>query len=321
MLLDTAHNVGLWWEVMDLRLVKTFVVAYEQQSFSKAATRLNATQPGVSNQIAMLEEELKTPLFDRKGRGVCPTHAGSRFYNLACKILRDIKSAEHEIRALSGVVTGKVGVGIPPTLGRAVLAPTLAGFVAAYPDVDVRVFEAYSDTLLSLVENGELDFALVAQIPDHPAVEYQRIYRDRFVLASGLKHGGIPPRRAVRLDVAPYYKLVVPSVLRLGLKRLLEEPLRTGRIVASRIIEIDGLSGALQFITTTDWVALLPAATAYNNPEGVAIQFNPIVGEEIAVDYFVAHLRTEPLSVAAQAFIGLTVAELSLVASDWKSRA
>jgi LysR family transcriptional regulator, nitrogen assimilation regulatory protein len=302
---------------MDLRLIKTFVAAYEEESFSKAAVRLNATQPGVSTQIALLEQELKASLFDRKGRGVQPTIAGKRLYVRALQIIREVNSAEREIQALAGSVTGDLAIGIPPTLSRAILAPVLSKYVAAYPDVDLRVFEAYSDTLMTLVESGELDFALVARLPDHPAIEYQQVFRDRFVLAS-VKELRIPPRKAVFLDTPPLFKLVVPSLLRHGLKRLLEEPLRTGRIKPARIIEIDGLAGALHFLSITDWVALLPAATAYNNPEGVQVQFNAIAGDPILIDYFVAHMRTEPLSIAAQAFIDMAAAELDRVAGSWQ---
>jgi LysR family nitrogen assimilation transcriptional regulator len=305
---------------MDLHRLRTFVAAYEEASFSKAAIRLNATQPGVSSHIALLEEELENSLFERAGRGVRPTIAGRRLYARASQIIQDVDRAAQEIKGLSGLLTGEVAVGIPPTLSRAILAPVLSAYVASFPNVDVRVFEAYSDTLLSLTESGELDFAVVAQLMDHPAIEYRKIYQDHFVVASGVKLG-LEKHSPVRLDIEPYFKLVVPSLLRRGLQRLLEEPLRTRRIVPARVIEIDGLAGALDFLAVTDWIALLPAAAAYNNPEGVRIQFNRIASEPILIDYFIAHARTKSLSVAARAFIDLTVTELERVAAHSQSAA
>jgi DNA-binding transcriptional LysR family regulator len=130
----------------------------------------------------------------------------------------------------------------------------------------------------------------------------------------------LEPERPIRLDVEPYFKIAIPSLLRYSLHTLLDESFRTGRIVPARIIEIDGLAGALEFLSMTDWIALLPAATAYNNSERSSVRFNPMAGDEIPIDYFVAYARTEPISIAAQAFIDLATAELNLVAAQWRSR-
>ena len=304
---------------MDIRLLRTFIAAYEETSFTRAAVRVHGTQPGVSAQIAVLETAIGAQLFERNARSVTPTAAAKRLYPRALQLIHDLRKAELEIRSLSGLITGKVSMGIPPTLSKAILGPVLASYVSAYPEVEVRIFEAYSDSLLSLIESGELDVAVVAHLADRPAINYQKVYRDRFVVASGVS-SGIEPGRPIRLDMEPYFKIVIPSLLRHSLHSLLDEPLRTRRVVPARIIEIDGLSGALEFLSITDWIALLPAATAYNNSQSPGIRYNPIAGDEIAIDYFVAHARTEPISIATQALVDLTIAELNLVAAQWRTR-
>jgi DNA-binding transcriptional LysR family regulator len=298
--------------MMDLRLLRTFVAAYEEASFSKAAERLNSTQPGVSNQIAALEAEFGVPLFERRGRGVHPTIAGKKLHARATRILLDVNSTSQEMRALGGAIMGQAAVGIPPTLSKAVLAPVLARFVEAHPEVELRVFEAYSDTLLSLVESGTLDFALVARLPDHPAITYEKAYRDQFVLASGPKLK-LPPGATVALDRRPYFKLIVPSLLRGGLQRLLEEPLRTGRIVPARFMEIDGLIGALQFVVRTDWAALLPAAAVRQDGSFPELRVNRIASEDIAIDYFIARAAIRPMTPASTAFVSMMLEELASI--------
>jgi len=301
---------------MDIHLLKTFVAAFEEASFTKAARRLHATQPGVSVKIAALEEEVGMPLFERSTRSVTPTAAGKRLYPKALQLIHDLNSAKQEIQALSGTITGQVAVGLPPTLSKAILAPVLSRYLEANPGVDVRVFEGHSDTLLSLVEQGELNFAVVTKLADHPAVNYRKIFRDRFVVASSLDKFGHD--RPVHLDIEPYSKLVV---LRCALQGALEEPLRTGRIVPSRVLEIDGLAGIYDFLAMTDWLALLPSATAYSNSKNSGVRFNCLVGDPITIDYFVAHDRTEPISVAAQRFVDLMIIEFERVAVLWESNA
>lgn len=296
---------------MDVRALTVFVAAYEEGNFSRAAERLNATQPGVSVQMSALEAELGVSLFERTARGVVPTGPGKRLYPQALQLIHDLHKAEHDIKRLSGAVTGKITVGIPPTLSMAILAPVLTAYVKAYPEVDIRIFEAYSDTLISLVESGQIDFALVAPLPNHPAITYTRIFTDHFILASN-RELGLAEETAVSLSEPPLFKYVVPSVLRRSLSALLEEPLRTGRIVPARMIEIDGLAGMLEFIASSDWVGLLPSATAHSRFGTDNVRFSPIA-EEIHINYFVAHMRTRPLDIACEKFVELIHANLSLV--------
>jgi LysR family transcriptional regulator, nitrogen assimilation regulatory protein len=305
-----------WLPNMDMQLLKTFVAAYEEASFTKAAQRLNATQPGVSVKIATLEADVGMPLFERNTRSVTPTVAGRRLYPRALQLIHDLNSAAQEIRSLAGTVAGQVAVGIPPTLSKAILAPVLSGYLDAFPSVDVRIFEAHSDTLLELVERSELDFAVVTKLADHPSVNYRKVFRDRFVVASAacnLGHEG-----PIHLNVEPYFKIVV---LRCALHGALDEPLRTGRIVPARLVEIDGLAGTFEFLAMTDWVALLPSATAYSNSERSGVRFNRLAGEQIPIDYYVAHGRTEPISEAGKAFIQMMIEEFERVPVQWRSRA
>lgn len=304
---------------MDMHHLKTFIAAYEEANFTKAAQRLNATQPGVSVQIAALEANVGTALFDRNARSVTPTVAGRRLYPRALKILHDLNSATQEIRSLGKSARGRVSIGIPPSLSKAILASVLTQYVEEFPEIDLRVFEADSEgVLLAQIESRELDLAVMTQPADSAPVSYRRIFSDRLVLASGAR-AGFESAQPIAMNAAPHFKIVVPSVSCRAIHRALEEPLRSGRIVPARLIELDGLVGALEFVAQSEWVALLPAAAAYNHSKRSGIRFNPIAGEEIAIDYCVVHGRTEPISVAAQAFVDLATTQLTRV--EERSRA
>src|ERR1051325_5809878 len=93
-------------ECMELRQLETFAKAAELQSFTQAAETLCLTQPAVTRQIAALEAELKTRLFERLGRRVQLTAAGERLHGYALEMLRLAKEAE---RAVADVVTGLAG--------------------------------------------------------------------------------------------------------------------------------------------------------------------------------------------------------------------
>jgi LysR family nitrogen assimilation transcriptional regulator len=305
---------------MDIRLLRTFVAAFEEANFTRAAQRLHATQPGVSVQIAALEAHVGTTLFDRNARSVTATMAARRLYPRALKLIQDLNSAVQDIRALAGMVTGRVAVGIPPTLSCELVPPVLSRYLAVYPHSEIRIVEGPSEALLSQIERGELDLALLTHPVDQPAIAARLVCHDRIVLASG-PLSGIEPDCPVSLDdVGRCLRIVVPSMLRHVLQGKLEEPLRAGRVLPERLIELDGVQCALKLVAETDWVALLPASAVSRDAEASDVRFSALADDEIAVDYFVARASTEPPSAAVQAFIDLIVAELSRITPQCESR-
>jgi len=153
--------------------------------------------------------------------------------------------------------------------------------------------------------------------PDHPGMRFTSIYYDRFVLVSGPQLG-LKPGVPVALNEEPRRKLVIPS-LRYGLHRLLEPQLKTGRIRPERLIEIDGLSGTLKFIRASDWCGLLPYAAVHDDADEGHLRVNPIVGDEIKIEYFVAQPATEFLLPAAQLFIDTAAAVLGKINDKYRT--
>jgi len=296
---------------MLLKQLKTFLVVYEEGSFGKAATRLASTQPGLSVQVSALESELKVKLFHRHPRGVEPTPEGKQLYARGLRLLHDANSVKQEMVALSGNVTGTVSAGISPALGRAVLAPVLARFVQEFPNVELRVSEDYSSTLLSLVEARAVDFAILMHVPNHPTIRFEHFYKDQFVAVSSTRD--LPKKPSpISLNTPPYHKLVVPSVHH-GLQSALDVSFRTGRVVAERLIEVNSLSGVLEFVASSDWIALVPYTAVHFGLDKSRVGIRAIAGSQIPIDYYIAHAPTDPLSAAAKAFSDITREELSKI--------
>src|SRR5581483_9089371 len=102
---------------MELHQLRYFSAAAETSSFTCIAQREHVSQPSLSQQIIKLEDELNTPLFDRLGRKVRLTAAGERFLSHARSILREVTAARSDVQDSDGVVSGKVTVGVIPTIG------------------------------------------------------------------------------------------------------------------------------------------------------------------------------------------------------------
>ncbi len=142
---------------METDLLKTFVAVAEARSFSKAARALYSTQPTVSRQIARLEDELKTRLFERYGRHVECTVAGELLLPLALAIVTRTEDAIGMVREQSGAGPRGVHFGAVMTVMAHILIPMLGPFMAAYPSIGIDLIEKDDAQLEEAVISGELD--------------------------------------------------------------------------------------------------------------------------------------------------------------------
>ena len=130
--------------------------------FGRAADLCAVSQPALSTAVAALEAEFGLPLFERSTRGVRPTPFGARVAERARAILRGVDDLHALALAERGALRGRIGLGIIPTVAPYLL-PTLAGLLAGrHPDVELRVRESVTATLVAEVTDGRLDAAILA---------------------------------------------------------------------------------------------------------------------------------------------------------------
>jgi DNA-binding transcriptional LysR family regulator len=163
---------------VELRQVETFRAVAEELSFSRAASRLGYVQSSVSAQVAALEQELGSPLFDRLGRRIALTDAGRvmlRYSDRLLDLAGEAREAVADAGVGSGEVTGTLTVSAPETLLTYRLPRLLALFHERHPKVRLSVRPSAVGRLVGSmrrsVEEGGVDVAFVL---------------DGFVEASGL---------------------------------------------------------------------------------------------------------------------------------------
>jgi LysR family hydrogen peroxide-inducible transcriptional activator len=146
---------------MDLDLFKSFVAVADARSFSRAARTMHSTQPTLSRQIARLETELGTRLFQRYGRHVECTVTGQLLLPLARAIVSRTEDAISLIREQAGAGTSAVRFGAVGNVMALLLTPILVSFLSAYPNVSVDLVEKDDAQLEEAVISGELDCAIM----------------------------------------------------------------------------------------------------------------------------------------------------------------
>jgi DNA-binding transcriptional LysR family regulator len=173
---------------MEMHQLTYFESVSRHLHFTRAAEELNVAQPSVSQQIRKLENELGAPLFHRMKRHVALTEAGKTFLPHARAVLQRLEEARLEVQELSGMRKGTLAVGAPPSVGTHLLPRALAVFSRRHPGIVLSFREAGSRTLVSLLEEGELDLAAVIQPIRHPALETQPLIEEELLLAVPRQH-------------------------------------------------------------------------------------------------------------------------------------
>lgn len=186
---------------MDLSSLHAFLQVAQTGSFSEAAGRLFLTQPAISKRIAGLENTLGTRLFDRIGRRVSLTEAGSALLPRA----RDLINAANDIKRLASTLTGEVAgtlaFATSHHIGLHRLPPILRAFTRDHPQVRMDIRFLDSEVASRAVESGELELAIVT-LPESapPMLDSRAIWHDQLVFVATPDHPlaqepSIPPQR------------------------------------------------------------------------------------------------------------------------------
>jgi len=184
---------------MDIPSLQAFLAVAETGSFSRAAERIYLTQPAVSKRIQALERELDARLFDRFGRSIHLTEAGTALRDRAGQLLKDMEDVRRSIANLSGTVSGELRVATSHHIGLHRLPPALQAFHGAYPGVRLDLRFMDSEKACEAVLQGELELAIVT-LPSHPAPQLRivRIWDDPldFVVAPSHPLASMEPQPA-----------------------------------------------------------------------------------------------------------------------------
>ncbi len=234
---------------MELDLLKSFLAVAEARSFSRAARSMHSTQPTLSRQIARLEAELGTPLFERYGRHVECTASGQLLLPLAQAIVTRTDEAVSLIREQARAGPSTVRFGAVGNVFALLLTPILVSFLAANPSVSVELIEKDDAQLEEGVISGELDCAvmtpwrstrtasqfLVAEeiflvvprdhaLASHSAIAFSMLAKESILLpratmnagnivADALRRAGFEPRLSYRAN----YPELIKAFVRKGL--------------------------------------------------------------------------------------------------------
>jgi DNA-binding transcriptional LysR family regulator len=146
---------------MSLRQMEYFLAVAEEGSFSRAARRMNVTQPALSQQVKALEAELGAPLFERLGRGVRTTAAGRSYLPHVHATLAADRRGRRAVQSVGGGQAGEMELAAVISVGLGVLLKPLLKWHTDFPNVSVRLFEfSHRRALEEFIAVGNADLGV-----------------------------------------------------------------------------------------------------------------------------------------------------------------
>jgi LysR family transcriptional regulator, low CO2-responsive transcriptional regulator len=282
-----------------LRQMRVFAAVARYGSFTRAARELRLTQPAVSQQIKLLEQEAGLPLFEQIGRTIHVTAAGQELLRYATQVTDLLREAGETLAALRGLKRGVLKLGAVSTAKY--FAPSLlSAFAPAYPDVTIRFSVGNREEVIQLLAANEIDLVIMGRPPRELATVAVPFAKHPLVIIASPDHPLAAKRRIPMKQLANENFVIREegSGTRAAMQHVFKAHGAAYRasmeVTSNETIKQAVMAGmGLSFISMH--TVMLELAT------GKLVTLN-VTGLPVVRDWFVIHLRDKKLSPIAQAF-------------------
>ena len=146
---------------MNIEQFEVFRTIAQAKSFTKAAKIMNFTQPAISSQIKLLEQNYKVILFERGNSGVKLTEAGKKFYEYGDRILALYGEMEREIAKITGINKENINIGASHTAGNYFLPSSIITFKEMHSNSYIRMDIGHSNEIINNIKERSIDIGVV----------------------------------------------------------------------------------------------------------------------------------------------------------------
>lgn len=283
---------------MDITQLRTLIHVAELGSLSKAADRLRIAQPALSRHVKLLEEELQTRLFDRHGRGMVITQTGKEVLARALRIVAELDDIRTSIADINGALTGRIVVGVPPTVGDILAVALVSAMREAHPRLQIRIVTAFSGYLVDWLQRAELDVAVLYDPQLTRSLRSRPLLLERLVLVG-------PQGAALSLEKAePFARLggetmLLPSA-RHGLRVVVENCALEAKVKLTVDIESDSLHTLKDLVQNGFGFTVLPLAPIHQDVVAGRLSAAPLSDPSPARRLMLAFPTDRPISGGAR---------------------
>ena len=288
--------------------VIVFTTVARTGSFIEAAIELHLSQPALSVAMKNLEEALGGKLLARTTRSVTLTPEGRAFYPIARRLLSDWEQSMQDVRNHFALQRGKLDIAAMPTYTTNLLPKILADFHRQYPNIHIRVHDVIAENVVQMVREERCELGITFAPEDAPDLNFQPLFKDRFVAILPAKHPLLAKQQLRWIDVLAYPHLSLQRPA--GTRRLIDQALQEKGLLLTPAFESHQLVSIGRMVNQGLGLSVVPSMSQ-GQMEEMGLQCRAIGAPIITHQVGIVTRRQHTLSTAAQAMEKLIRAAVS----------
>lgn len=292
---------------MELRVLRYFVTVAEELNITRAADKLNISQPPLSAQIKNLESELGSALFVRGKRHLQLTEAGRLLYRHAKEMLNIASKASDEIRQIGKGMNGTISIGLVEGSAPDIASKWIESFMKKYTDVKFRIMDGNSDELIERLRSGLINLAVITSPCDNTLLNSFKVGQEKMTAFMSRENPlSKLPGDTIDLVYLKDQPLIVPS--REALNDMIFKWFKEIDAEPHIVCKMDNYLDVAALAGGNVGVSLFPKTSYVLNQKIVAKE---IVNSGRLVEYLFVWLKGKPLPIADETFIDFVKASIA----------
>jgi LysR family transcriptional regulator, nitrogen assimilation regulatory protein len=301
---------------MDLRQLRYFVALATQQHYGRAAGVLHVTQPALSRQIRLLEEELGVELFKRHARGAAPTEEANLLLERAMFLLRYAEQIKSDLQARQRDPRGPVAVGLSPGLAQQLTVVLTQAVLERFPEVRLRIVEGFAPSLQAMLTEGKVDIALLIEPVERSPLSTVSLLKEQICLIGKPEDARVRKAR-IRIRDLARVPLVMTGLVKSGVRLELEAAAARAKIELNHVVEVETVEVARRLVMNGVGLTAHFAAAVQEDIEAGRLRAVPIEG--LFLHRVIARASNRPASRATEGVMDVIrmVVERHVRAGKW----
>ena len=284
---------------LTLRQMRVFATVARQLSFTRAARELHLTQPAVSQQVKLLEQEVGLPLFEQVGRKVHLTDAGAELLRYADQLGDVLREASESLAAMRGLKRGVLKLGAVSTA--MYFTPSLlSAFTAEYPQVTIKFSVGNRLEAIAQLAGNDVDLVIMGRSPRELDTIAEPFAKHPFVIIASPAHP-LAGKRRVRLKQLAGENFIIREEGS-GTRASMEHVFRDRGVTFRASMEAGSNETIKQSVMAGMGISFISLYTIGLELQTGKLAALDVAGLPLVRDWYVIHLREKRLSPIAAAF-------------------
>lgn len=252
---------------MNLNQLYYFKILAELEHYTKAAEKLNISQPTLSHSIAAIEKELGANLFEKQGRNVVLTKFGRIYLFYVENALTQLELGKNQIERLITVGSGHVCLAYMMTVGTNFVPEIISQFLDNPENkyISFACYEGNTKTLLYNLKREKYDLVFCSMVENESDVEFIPVYEQGLVVIVPEGHPLAVKKKVSIQDICPYPLICYTKES--GMRRIIDELFTKAQIMPNILCQFEDVSSMAGLVAENKGIAIItdnPSIQNYN---------------------------------------------------------